>query len=169
MYKVPKDNYNKLLKDNTTAAYRKSDPKNKKSIDLEAKAIAKEMKLDTRIDRLAEKDAFVTIKDHKDNFPNTIKCRLVNPAKTEIGKISKKHLENTNLVIRQRTGLKQWRNTSSVITWFKSINEKKKCKFLQLDIIDFYPSISEMLLQRALVLAKSIDSIDADMIKTTLA
>ena len=40
--------------------------------------------LDDRIEQLTENQAFITIKDHKPNFPNNIKCRLINPAKSNL-------------------------------------------------------------------------------------
>ena len=44
----------------------------------------------------------------------------------------------------------QWRDTDSVITWFENIKNKNKCIFIQYDIVEFYPSISEDLLKRAI-------------------
>ena len=38
--------------------------------------------------------------------------------------------------------------------------------FLQLDIVDFYPSISQELLDNSLLWAKSLITIDADVIST---
>ncbi len=32
---------------------------------------------------------FISLKDHKENFENNPKCRLINPAKSESGKLSK--------------------------------------------------------------------------------
>ena len=49
-----------------------------------------------RMDVIANKNAFVTLKDHKENFASNPKCRLINPAKTELRIISKKYLENIN-------------------------------------------------------------------------
>ena len=60
------------------------------------------MNLADKIERLAERDAFISIKDHKENFENNTKCRLLNPAKSEIGIISKSHLQNINDSIRQQ-------------------------------------------------------------------
>ena len=37
-----------------------------------------------------------------------------------------------------------------VIEWFKAINEKNKHTFISFDIVDFYPSISEELLDKAI-------------------
>ena len=36
------------------------------------------------------------LKDHKDNFENNLKCRLLNPAKNEIGIISRQMLQRKN-------------------------------------------------------------------------
>ena len=38
---------------------------------------------------MQETEAYITIKDHKESFPNKIPCRLINPSKSSVGKISK--------------------------------------------------------------------------------
>ena len=48
----------------------------------------------------------------------------------------------------------EWKNTSSVITWFRNIKDKHLYKFLIFDIKDFYPSIKESLFHEALQFAK---------------
>ena len=55
---------------------------------------------------------FVTLKDHKDNFANNAQVRLINPAKNELGRISKVILDKINLVIREHFSFNQWRKTS---------------------------------------------------------
>ena len=75
-----------------------------KSIDREAKAI---LKLDDVIEQFIKREAFVTIKDHKPNFPNNPKCRLINPPKPEIGIISKIRLDKINSIIRSNTEFNQ--------------------------------------------------------------
>ena len=87
----------------------------------EAKSIAKNLKIDDRVQQFSRRNSYITIKDHKENFPNTIKCRLINPAKSEIGIISKHYLETINKNIRLKSQVNQWRNTSSVMSWFKNI------------------------------------------------
>ena len=47
----------------------------------------------------------------------------------------------------------QWKNSDSVISWFKSIEEKQKCLFIQLDIMEFYPSITETILDNSISFA----------------
>ena len=134
------------------------------AINSEAKTIARELQLDSRIERFSDKNAFVTIKDHKENFPNNLKCRLINPAKSPIGIVSKQILKKINNIIRSQSNFNQWRNTYSVISWFRSIPSKSECKFLKFDIIDFYPSISEDILRIAITFAKSyVDIEDSDI------
>ena len=57
-------------------------------INIEAKKIATKLKIDDRVQQFHEAEAFITVKDHKDNFPNFPTFRLINPSKSEIGKIS---------------------------------------------------------------------------------
>ena len=63
---------------------------------MEAKHIAKIMKLDDRIGSLPETPAFITLKDHKENFRSSHPCLLINPSKSELGKVSKVILEKVN-------------------------------------------------------------------------
>ena len=51
--------------------------------------------------------------------------------------------------------LNQWRNTDTMIDWFKSIHNKHLCKFVVFGIREFYPSITENLLKKALTFAKA--------------
>ena len=52
--------------------------------------------------------------------------------------------------MREEQSLLQWRNTSSVIQWFKALTDKTHLQFLQLDIQDFYASITEKLFDQAI-------------------
>ena len=109
--------------------------------------------------RLLRRLRLETLKDHKDNFQNKPACRLINPAKSEIGRIRKQLLENINTTIRRKTGLNQWKNSTSVINWFSSIQDKHKHTFAVFDIENFYPSITEKLLTDAITFAKQHTSI----------
>ena len=124
--------------------------------------------MDNRIYAFSERDAFITIKDHKDNFLNNTKCRLINPAKSEVGKISKKILSRVVTSLREMTKLNQWKNSFSVIEWFKGLENKENMTFLQFDIVEFYPNITEALLIKALNYAKTYVNITQDEIKTIL-
>ena len=105
LYGVEIDNYKKLFRDNITATYQKTEDSTVAKINKEAKAIASKLKLDDRIERFPTRKAFITLKDHKPNFVNNPKCRLINPAKSKIGMISKKCLDKINKVIRSKTNL----------------------------------------------------------------
>ena len=74
-------------------------------------------------------------------------------------KMSKQLIVNVSTV-RESTELQQWRNTSAVITWFNILPNKQKSKFLTFDVIDFYLSISENLLNNAINYAKQFTVID---------
>ena len=97
----------------------------------------------------------MTIKDHKENFEREKKCRLINPAKSQIGKISKQLLQQINVEVREATGLTQWQSTKAALDWFENIPNKKRMRFIQMDICEFYPSINEELLDKALDFAST--------------
>ena len=155
LYNVTVAQYEKLLENNITKTYRKSDTDAKRKIDIETKAAAVSLKIENKIECYAERASFLTFKDHKDNFATKMPCRLINPAKNEIGVVSKRFIEDINKCILGTYKLNQWRNSSSVIEWFNKIDNKGKCRFLKFDIADFYPSISEKLLENALSFART--------------
>ena len=115
-------------------------------INFELQQITNDLSIGDRIETMASKEAFITIKDHKENFETNPKYRLIHPVKSEIGKISKNILDIINSEIPDATGLKQWKNSLSVIDWLKNIKNKPSHTFLSFDIAQFYPSISEDLL-----------------------
>ena len=121
---------------------------------MEAKEIAAGIKIDGRIEYMAKAPAYITLKDHTDNFRSAHPCCLINPCKSEIGKISKSILENINRNQVKLLQVNQWRNSGSVIKWFYSIENKSQCKFIQLDIAEFYPSILEEILDNAILFAQ---------------
>ena len=137
-----------------------------KAINMEAKNIAKSYKLAERIDHLPKPETFITLKDHKDNFFNKPSSRLINPTKNKLGKISKKIIEQINQKILKKTDASQWKNTSNVINWFNNIENKKDCSFIQFDVKEFYPLITEDILQEAISFPKSFMDIDDHKIRT---
>ena len=91
---------------------------------LRLKKIAQKLEIDDRVEKMQETEAFLTIKDHKEGFPHTLSFRLINPSKSDIGKISKSLLDSINENILKQTNVNQWRNTPQGITWFKNIKSK---------------------------------------------
>ena len=77
--------------------------------------------------------------------------------------ITERHkIETKSNIVREKSGLNQWRNTDAVIGWFKNINEKTKTSFIQFDICDFYPSITPTLLEKAIKFAEKFVKISDD-------
>ena len=79
---------------------------------------------------------------------------LLNPCKSELGKISKCILEEVNNTVKTTLNFNQWKNTNEVVDWFINIYNKHQCTFIQLDIKDVYPSITEEILEKSLEFAK---------------
>ena len=120
-YEMNTTAYNKLIKENVTTTYKKSRDKIVEKLNAQSARIAEHLKLDDRIEKLAQKEAFVTLKDHKPAFHDHPTCRLINPSKSEIGVISKHILDDLNTSIINKTKINQWKNTSSVLKWFNGL------------------------------------------------
>ena len=140
-YRMKLENYEELLHNNITKTY-KIDDSLATSIVKKSKNIAENLGLDDRIETTAKKEPFITLEDHKPNFDTNPKCRLTNPAKTEIGKISKQILDRINKRTIAKTNTKLWRNTRQLIEWFKGIRNKPAHRFISFDVVEFYPSIT---------------------------
>ena len=153
MYLMSKEQYDKHLVNANTKTYKKSNDTVKNEVIADGKRIMKDLNIIDRMCINGEDNCFITLKDHKDNFQNNPTTRLINPAKNELGRISKSILEKLNKSIRESLQLQQWKSTSDVLQWFNKIKNKQQSKFIVFDIKDFYPSISENLLTKALKFA----------------
>ena len=67
-----------------------------------------------------------------------------------------------------KSGVNQWRNTSAVIEWFENLQSKQKYRFIKFDVADFYPSITEYLLERSIEYAKSFATIEQKTLEAIL-
>lgn len=159
IYKMDKQQYTKLLTENVTKTYKKSNNNKINNINLTAKRITAKLSIDDRVPKMEESEAYITVKDHKDEFPNKIPCHLINPSKSNLGKISKGILDKINQQFVTSTNINQWKNTQNVIDWFINIENKNDCAFVQFDIESFYPSITKELLDKAIAFAKEITHI----------
>ena len=79
---------------------------------------------------MAERDAFITLKDYKPNLNNILTCRLISPTKLEIGRINKDILQHIVKNTAQATNVNLWRNTQAVIKWFNGIQDKQNASFV---------------------------------------
>ena len=121
-----------------TKTYKKGNSNINKIINEKGRKIANKKNILYRIQVNGKEECFIALKDHKLNFENNATARLINPAKNEIGRISKVILENINKESRNKLQLQQWNNTTAVINWFKKIENKNKYKFMIFDIRDFH-------------------------------
>ena len=71
-----------------------------------------------------------------------------------MGRISKAILDTAKKTYK-KLNQKQWRNTDTVIDWFKGIRNKHLFKVVIFDIKEFYPSITENLLKKAITFAEA--------------
>ena len=60
------------------------------------------------------KKGFITLKDHKENFDNSLPCRHINPAKTEMGLVTKGILDNINGRLKGKLDVTLWKNSAAV-------------------------------------------------------
>ena len=158
-HKMTPQMYNQLLDKSIQKEYKKAPLKSVINIEKSHSNIVKNLELQDRVFRTTERQPFITVKDHKPNFQNNPTCRLINPSKPEIGKISQQITAKINSIVREKTRYKQWQNTSAVIKWFKQIENKKSKKFIQFDVVNFYPSISSELLEAAIDWARQFVNI----------
>ena len=85
------EQYKIILTNNVMKTYQKSELSTQLNIHREAKAIYKTLQLEKKMESYAERPAFISLKDHKENFKHNTKCRI-NPTKGEVGIVSKKFL-----------------------------------------------------------------------------
>ena len=97
--------------------------------------------------------------NHKSDFPARVKNRLINPAKSNLGKASKTIIDKINASTRAATEARQWRSTQEVTSWFESISDKDKKTFIKFDIVEFYPTITEKTFNKSLDYAKQFTTI----------
>ena len=162
LYLIKKDIYCKYLTESISKEYKKTESATLNKINIEAAKTARTFNLDDRIEAIAKKPAYLTLKDHKTDFPARLNFRLINPCKSNIGKISKSILDRINNEVKATTGLNQWKSTGEVLDWFRSLERKKNLKWLKFDIESFYPSISMDLLNKALTYVKGITYITSE-------
>ena len=167
-YEMSANDYTTLLAKNVNKEYKLQTSRNIRRINIAHKAIVNKLDLEDRVFKTVERDSFITLKDHKPDFLNKPKCRLLNPAKPEVGRISHIILKKIVNIVRQKTKLSQWKNVYACIDWFKLLKNKNNSNFIIYDIVNFYPSISEDLLNAALNWASKYIPISADDRNTIL-
>ena len=62
-------------------------------------------------------NAYILLKDHKANFINKHQARLINPTKTELGKISKQIIQKIITEVQGKAYQNLWKNSFEAIEW----------------------------------------------------
>ena len=93
--------------------------------------------------RLLQNAVTTTYKKSNKETERRINCEGIKYATT---RISKQILDQINSKLCEILKVNEWKNTASVINWFKKIEIKSLHKCLIFNIKDFYPSIKEVLL-----------------------
>ena len=154
MYRLTKEQYDKLITNFIISACKKPKSNIKKQINKAVKNFMRDKEVIKRMETNEKGNSFITIKDHKQNFDNHPTVLLINPAKNEFGRIRKLIFGKINKKISQKLELNQWKNTDIVLDWFKQIKNKHLYKFATFDIKEFYLSIKECLLKNAINFAE---------------
>ena len=128
----------------------------------EAKQVTTKLGLQDRVFTTAKQEAFNTLKDHKPNFSNKPTTRLINPTKPQLGRVSKQLLSKIIEIVREKSGLNQWKNTYDFLNFFNNLQDKGSKSFIKFDICNFYPSITEELLRKAIDHAAKYTEISDD-------
>ena len=169
-YSIKPENYEKMRHEDITKTYKRADRTQVNEVNACAAKIARSLELEDRMQVYKECEAFLSVKDHKPEFPAVVKRRLLNPAKSDIGRVSKVILQRVNADIIKKTGLKLCRSTGQVLEWYKEVvvSYRGNMSFLLYDIEEYYPSISPTLLNDALDFAKKYTKITDEEIEIIL-
>ena len=124
LYELKKEQNQKILNDSKTATYKKASDNIHNEINTDGKKLMKDKDILNRMLTNGKNEYVITLKYHKPNFKNNPKVRLINPAKSEIGRISKSILDKVNHQLRDSLRINEWKDTSGVIEWFLKIPDK---------------------------------------------
>ena len=106
IYRLTREGHRKILNDSITATYKKASNNIKKNINAAGKQLLCNNKVLKRMQTNGENNCFISLKDHKENFQNNPTIRLINPAKNELGKMSKVILDAINKNVQENLQLK---------------------------------------------------------------
>ena len=138
MYRLSPEEYNRLKQNAVTSKYKKASTKIKQNVEKSSVKLVKNAGVLDRMSKNGANPCFITLKDHKENFQNNPQTRLINPAKNEVGRISKVILDRINKELKEKLKVNQWKSSKDVvINWFSSINNKNSHTFTVFDIKEF--------------------------------
>ena len=100
VYKVPKEQYGKLVNNAITESYKKISKKAQNQINNKGKNILKNKEVIKRMFVNGKQNCFIALKDYKLNFQNIPTVKFLNRTKDELGRISKTILDKINVNLR---------------------------------------------------------------------
>ena len=169
IYKIKPSKYQEILKSKITNNYKIDYNNTMEQIDKNTSKFASRLQIEDRLGKFKKKEAYILFKDHKPNFENKLPTRLINPSKTELGRISKFIIQNIVNSVKKANHCNLWGNSYETIEWFRRIKNKSKATFIQFDIIDFYPSITKNILIDSINYARKYIDITNEQYEIILA
>ena len=171
-YTMKPQDYREKKHTEITKTYKKSDLQAVQKVDEESAKLAAKLELDDRMQKFRKNEAFVSVKDHKSNYrekvsQGNVPLRLINPAKSDMGVVSKQILQKIIETVMEETNLNYWSSTWSTLNWYENLAKDKKFTFLIYDIENFYPNIKKEVLLKALKWAEQfcvISELDKEII-----
>ena len=121
-YKIKPEDYDKMLKENIQKGYKKAKPDTVEQLDKQDKIFAEKLDIADRMYKTTKREAHITVKDHKEDFRNNPKCRLINPTKPDIGILSKQLLRAKIEIIKKKSGLNSLKDSNDLKTWYSNIH-----------------------------------------------
>ena len=167
---MEKEAHRELMNKAIHDTYKKGEDDVEEKMNKDARKIAIDLDIEDRAFKTERREAVFTLKDHKPNFANRPEVRLINPTKSELGRVSKQKLAKVVQNIKEKTGLRQFKSDLDVVKWFKGLGNTSGLKFIEFDLVSFYPSITRNLLSRAIEWARTVEHIpeeDVNIIMNT--
>ena len=115
LYKMSPSDYNNLKLNAITKDYKIDNNNTMWMINNDTLNHANRLDLTDRIGGVKLKESYILIKDHKIDYENKKSVRLINPTKTELGKVSKIILQDVVDCLKKKLELNLWISTKEAI------------------------------------------------------
>ena len=118
MYKISLSKYQEILRNKITDNYKIDNENTIYQINNNTCKLANKLHIEDRLGKFKMKDAYILFKVHKPNFRKKLQSRLINPSKTELGKVSKNIIQILFLMWKKNCHSNLWKNSNGTIEWF---------------------------------------------------
>lgn len=163
IYKVTPSLYFKLIRDEIHRSYKIVNSTMLNRLNSEHFHALRALRLLDKTEPYRPREPRITLKDHKPDFGDKYQVRLICPSKSDVGIVSKKLLDNIIPTLADRMrGVCLWNNTLDALNWFNDLRDKRRSKFIQFDIENYYNSIDQDLLDNALAYATTYTAMTFD-------